>query len=72
MAISLPLDKMSTEDKISAMENIWDDLCRKADEIPSPPWHNKILQQREEHAQKGTDVFIDWETAKKNIRESLP
>lgn len=71
MVNSLQLDKMSTEEKISAMEDIWDDLCRRADEIPSPPWHNTILQQREEHAQKGMDVFIDWETAKKNIRESL-
>lgn len=71
MAITLPLEKMSTEEKISTMERIWDDLCRRAEEIPSPPWHKKILQQREECEQKDADAFIDWDAAKKNIRDSL-
>lgn len=71
MALTLPLDKMSTSEKLLTMENIWNDLCRKADEIPSPLWHKKILCQREENVQKGIDAFIDWEDAKKNIREAV-
>ena len=30
MASTLPLDKMSVEEKLQAMESLWDDLCNKA------------------------------------------
>lgn len=36
MSITIELDKMTTADKIRAMESLWDDLCRHADRIPSP------------------------------------
>ncbi len=36
MEITLPLEKMSIEEKTRTMETIWDDLCRNADSIPSP------------------------------------
>ena len=41
MAIHLPLESMSIEEKIQTMESIWEDLCTKADSVPSPPWHEK-------------------------------
>jgi hypothetical protein len=30
MEFTLPLEQMSTEEKIRTMETIWDDLCKKA------------------------------------------
>jgi hypothetical protein len=68
MAIHLPLESMSIEEKIQTMESIWEDLCTKADNLPSPPWHEQILNDREEGVKRGEDQFVDWETAKKNIR----
>lgn len=38
-------------------------------EVPSPAWHEKILDVREENIKQGKDEFIDWETAKKNIKQ---
>lgn len=35
MKFTLPLDKMTTEEKLLALEEIWQDLCRKSDNIPS-------------------------------------
>jgi hypothetical protein len=69
MAVAIPLDKMTTTEKLLIMERIWDDLCQKADEIPSPAWHGKILQQREEKVKKGIEKFTDWNNAKEKIRE---
>jgi len=37
MTIFLPLKNMTIEEKIQAMESIWEDLCDQADSIPSPP-----------------------------------
>ncbi|MFH0775591.1 MAG: addiction module protein [bacterium] len=71
MTVTIPLDQMTTAEKLLAMENIWDDLYRRADEIPSPPWHGKVLQQREEKIKKGIEEFTNWENAKGKIKESV-
>jgi hypothetical protein len=66
---SLPLGQMTTAAKIRAMEMLWDDLCRKSDEISSPLWHNEVLKERELNVQSGEAIIEDWETAKVKIRE---
>ena len=71
MGVTLPLEKMSIEEKIQTMEIIWNDLCEKADRIPSPAWHEKVLQEREDSIRKGGDEFIDWNSAKKQIRDAV-
>ena len=72
MAINLPLEKMSIEEKIQAMESIWENLCTKVDRLSSPPWLEKILNEREQGIKRGDDKFVDWDTAKKNIRNEIP
>jgi hypothetical protein len=71
MGISLSVEKMSIEEKFQTMETIWDDLCKKADSISSPPWHEKVLNDREKAISNGEDVFVDLHTAKKNIENSI-
>ncbi len=34
MENALPLDKMTIEDKLAAMEQLWDDLCRNPESVP--------------------------------------
>ncbi len=72
IAINLLLENMSTEEKIQTMETIWENLCEKADSLISPPWHEKVLNEREEGIKRGDDEFIDWDIAKKNIRNEIP
>ncbi len=67
MSISLHLDEMTVADKLSAMELIWDDLCRNSEEIPSPAWHAAILEERTKLLQQGNETSCDWEDAKKRI-----
>ncbi|ODS33119.1 MAG: hypothetical protein SCARUB_01743 [Candidatus Scalindua rubra] len=71
MEITLPLEKMTTEDKIRTMETIWDDLCKKAESIPSPSWHKDILEEREKAIENGKEEFIDWSEAKKQIEDKI-
>jgi hypothetical protein len=71
MDITLPLERMSTEEKIRAMEAIWDDLCKKADSLSSPSWHKNVLMEREEQIKNGEDEFMDWAQAKKQIRDTV-
>ncbi len=69
MNITLPLDQMTTEDKLRAMEALWADLSRHKAEVPSPAWHEAVLKEREERLQSGQETFIDWETAKQQLRD---
>lgn len=71
MTRSIPLESMSVEEKIQVMEIIWDDLCHTADGIESPSWHEDVLREREEALKSGTDKFIDWDLAKRNIRKEI-
>lgn len=71
MKPSLPLDKMSAEEKIRTMEAIWTDLCQNADSIESPDWHGEILLERETAVERGEDTLEDWEAAKERIKNRI-
>lgn len=63
------LTKLTSKDKIQAMESLWEDLCRHAGNVRSPAWHGALLEQREESLRAGEAEFIDWDLARKRIRE---
>ena len=71
MGITLHLEQMSTEEKIQTMESIWNNLCKKADSLQSPSWHKNILHEREKGIKNGDEKFIDWDKAKKHIRDKI-
>jgi hypothetical protein len=67
--ITLPLDKMTVAEKLQVIDLIWEDLAKNPSEIPSPEWHAEFLRDREKALVDGTDRFIDWDEAKRLIRE---
>jgi Putative addiction module component len=70
MKLTLPLDKMTTEEKLLALEEIWEDLCRIPDNIPSPAWHGSVLEERQQRVEEGSSAFVEWTRAKQNIRDA--
>ncbi len=68
--MKISIKEMTIEEKLMVMEEIWDDLCHNADNIPSPAWHGDELAQREAAISSGKATFTDWDTAKKKIRET--
>jgi hypothetical protein len=71
MAIKHPLHEMTIQEKLAAMEALWEDLSRSSEAIESPEWHNEILDERRQRVADGTAQFEDWEKAKAKIREKL-
>ena len=69
MEVQIPLDKMTTLDKLRALERIWDDLQRKPEDVPSPSWHGDVLQAREGRVKEDSSQFLDWSEAKSRIRD---
>ena len=68
MAVELPLDKMTVEEKLRLMDVLWEDLSRNPDDIPSPEWHKEVLEECRRRAESGEEKFTDWEEAKEEIR----
>ena len=70
MGISIPLEKMTVDEKIQAMETLWDDLCQKAGSLSSPDWHRQVLQEREAGIKERREEFISLEKAKELVLKS--
>ena len=71
MAFTLPLAEMTKEDKLQAMEQLWQDLRRDDDSVDLPHWHESLLDERERQIGTGETNFIDWEQAKRDIRKQI-
>jgi hypothetical protein len=71
MDITLPLDQMTVNEKLRAIEQIWEDLCRNEAAVPCPEWHRDVLEARQARLAGGTERLADWEDSKRRIRESV-
>jgi len=69
MPATIDLQQMSTPDKLRLMEDLWADLSGK--EVAFPDWHGDILAERDRLIESGEEKFVDWETAKRQLREDL-
>jgi len=67
----LNLGEMTTEEKLKAMEMLWDDICRSVPDFSSPSWHGNVLEEREQRLKNGKEKFLDWNHAKEIIRDSI-
>ena len=71
MEIALPLDQMTTADKLSMMEILWDDLCRTPENLPTPAWHGEVLAAREQLLREGKTQFCDFEECDDRLRKAV-
>ena len=71
MQVILPLNEMTLEEKFMIIEKIWDDIIHNTPDFPSPRWHEDVLKEREIRLMTGREQLIDWEDAKRLLRETL-
>ncbi len=65
------IKRMTIQEKLEAMELLWDDLRKNVPDVFSPSWHENILKERDKNLLVGKDKFVDWEKAKKDIYDSI-
>lgn len=68
MALALDLTHMSISEKLGALEEIWEDLRRHSDRMPSPAWHGDVLKKRLESARAGKSQFRSIDAVKSEMR----
>ena len=66
-----PANQTSVAEKLRDMEALWAESSRDEAQFESPAWHGDALRDREEHIKTGRESFMDWEAAKKQLRERL-
>lgn len=67
MSTQLPIDQLTIAEKLRIMEELWDDLRSRAEEVPMPQWHRDQLDEREQFMEAGNASFDDWDAAKQRI-----
>ena len=69
MANTLPLEQMDTEEKLRAMEELWESLTRSPDAIPTPDWHREVLDERDARLCRGEADIHDWQSVKRRLQD---
>ena len=65
----LPLDQMTVEEKLRAMEAIWRALSKPEDQVPVPDWHKQVLDERQRQIDAGEASFVSLEEMKERVRK---
>lgn len=66
----LDIENLSRTEKLRMMESLWDDLARDTTNLPPPEWHGDELKKTELVHAAGEAGFVDWEAAKKIMRDN--
>ncbi|HEY2149055.1 MAG TPA: addiction module protein, partial [Pirellulales bacterium] len=59
---------LSPSEKLQLLEDLWDDLAAKPDEVPIHEWQKAELVRRTENLKKHPDSVLSWEEVKRRIR----
>lgn len=65
MTVQEQVMRLPKLDKLRLMEAIWEDLSRTETDIESPNWYFDELSQ----TKRRLEDVLDWEEAKKKLRE---
>ena len=69
MAAKIDLKQLTTLEKLRLMEALWQELSEG--EVASPEWHREVLAERDRLVASGEESYVDWEVAKRQLREEL-
>jgi len=65
------IHELPLHEKLRMMEALWDGIGPLEAELEVPQWHKDLLDEREQLIQDGKAKFIDWETAKLQIKDAI-
>ena len=66
--IEAAADQLPPAEKLRLMESLWAGLSR-SDEWDSPAWHGEVLAETERRLKEGREEVLDWEDAKRKLRD---
>jgi hypothetical protein len=70
MLESAQIREMSMAERLQALEQLWDAVCRDDADVPSPAWHADVLADRRGRAARGEARFLTLDQLKARLRVS--
>lgn len=70
MITQADIQNMSREEKLRAMEALWQEILNEEPAPESPAWHGEILDQTQARVSSGAEETVGWEEAKRRLRSS--
>ncbi|HXE18004.1 MAG TPA: addiction module protein [Castellaniella sp.] len=64
---TIDVTKLPVPEKLKLMEELWDSMGG-TDALPTPPWHDTVLENRLDRLDAGDDTVSEWDEAKRRIR----
>ena len=69
MLNAIEIKQLTREEKLRVMEALWEDLSDDEEQVVSPDWNRKALQETESRFRSGKEMMLDLQDAKKEIRK---
>jgi hypothetical protein len=66
---TLAIKQMSWNEKLRAMEELWESISREESRLDSPPWHEAALEEAAARYDAGKEQPLDWAAAKRELRK---
>lgn len=66
---TLAIKQMSWDEKLRAMEELWESISREESRLESPPWHEGALQEAAARYEAGQEQPLEWAAAKRELRK---
>jgi putative addiction module component (TIGR02574 family) len=63
------LRQLPPAEKLKIIEALWSDLAQKDELVTSPDWHQDELRNTEKEFDAGRIESVDWQKAKKELRQ---
>ncbi len=52
------ISRMSSSERVEAMELLWESFSKEGIDYPSPDWHGKVLAERYEMIESGKATWL--------------
>lgn len=68
--VAVNIERMSIEERLQAIELLWDSIPCKDDALASPAWHRDVLEARQAAAEAGQGEFLTIPELRKRLHRA--
>jgi len=66
--IKQEINRLKLTEKLILIEDVWDSIAQKNQELPMPEWQKRELDQRYKSYKAGEQNLHDWESVHESLR----
>ena len=70
MIATSDIERMSVEERLQAIEQLWDSVSRLGDAVASPAWHGDVLSARRAKVEAGGGQFLSIPELRARLKSS--